>query len=245
MSVRRSPRGTVLIFATLIQSALAGQAPTPAKPNVAEGLKRERARLSSYQWRLKTEMKVDGVLRMQKTEDVHLAPDGGLVRKLVKFDKKPIPTPYPWSDPRSRLEPPATEAEEDRFADQAQDLMHLYLTLSPERVEEWAARAEVLPPDPDRPGQIRIHGRGLGRPQDDAMLYLDAVKRTPVEIEVKTTPDMLIVDIAFIRARFEALPAVHPNMEPVWVPKKIFLNMDRGKRVVTLEMDTSDYRAWP
>jgi hypothetical protein len=237
--------GLVLVALTLTPASLFGQAPTPAKPNVGEGLQRERERLSSYQWRLKTEMKVDGVLRMQKTEDVHLAPDGGLVRKLVKFDKKPAPTPYAPNDPRWRLGPPASEAEEDRFADQAQDLMHLYLRLSPERVEEWAERAEVMPPDPDRAGQLRIHGRGLGRPQDDAVLYLDAVKRTPVEIEVKTTVDMQIVDIAFIRARFEVLPAVRPNAEPVWVPKRIFLNMDRGKRVVTLEMETSDYRAWP
>ena len=116
---------------------------------------------------------------------------------------------------------------------------------SPERVAEWAERAELMPPDPDRAGQLRMHGRGLGRPQDDAVLYLDATKRTPIEIEVKTTVDPQIVDIAFIRARFEVLPAVRPNTEPVWVPKKIFLNMDRGKRVATLEMETSDYRAWP
>jgi len=28
------------------------------------------------------------------------------------------------------------------------------------------------------------------------------------------------------------------------VPKKIFLNMNRGKRAVTLEMETSEWRSW-
>jgi hypothetical protein len=239
------PTAAVLALLTLSLPALAGQAPTPAKPNVGEGLKKERERLASYQWRLKTEMKVDGDLRMQKVEDVHLAPDGGLVRKIVKFDKRPAPTPYPPNDPRSRLGPPASDKEEDRFADQAQELMHLYARLSPERVEEWAERAELMPPDPDRAGQLRMHGRGLGRPQDDAVLYLDPATKAPIEIEVKTTVDPQIVDIAFIRARFEPLPAVRPNMEPPIVPKKIFMNLNRGKRVVTLEMETTDYRAWP
>src|SRR5262249_16166669 len=158
---------------------------------------------SSYQWRLRTEMKVDGTLRMTKLEDVHLAPDGGLVRKVIRYEKKPPPTPYPFNDPRLRLGPPPSDAEEDRFADQAPELMHLYLKISPETVAEWAARAELMAADPDHPGQIRMHGRGLGRPQDDAVLYLDAANRAPVEIEVKTTPDTEIVDIAFIRARFE------------------------------------------
>lgn len=245
MNVCRTASTAVFIAATLIPSALAGQDPVPAKPNVGEGLKRDRERLASYQWRLRTEMKVDGVTRLQKLEDVHLNQDGGPVRKTVKFDKRPAPTPYPPNDPRSRLGPPASDAEEDKFTDQAQALMYLYASLSPERVEAWAARADLMPADPDRAGQIRIHGRGLGRPQDDAVLYLDAATKTPIEIEVKTTVDPQIVDIAFIRARFEALPAVRANMEPIWVPKKIFMNMNRGKRVVTLEMETSDYRAWP
>jgi len=233
------------LAATLIAFPLAAQAPTPSKPDVAEGLKREREHLANYQWRLKTEMKIDGVLRVSRLENVHLGPGGELVNKIVKFDKEMEPTPFPRNDPRSRRFAPPTSAEEDLLFDQAQALMQFYARLSPERVEEWAKRADLMPPDPDRPGKVRLHGRGLGRPQDDAVLYLDPLTKVASEIEVKTTVDPRIIDIAFLRATFEPLPQVRPNVPALWVPKKIFLNMNRGKRAVTLEMETSDWREWP
>jgi hypothetical protein len=230
--------------ATLTGFLLAAQAPAPSKPDVAEGLKRERERLANYQWRLKTEMKVDGVLRVSRTESVHLGPSGELVKKIVKFDKAMAPSPFPQHDPRARLSAPMTSTEEDSLFEQAQALMQFYARLSPERVEEWAKRAELMPPDPDRASKVRLHGRGLGRPQDDAVLYLDPQTKIASEIEVKTTVDPRIVDIAFLRATFEPLPQVRSDMPAVWVPKKIFLNMNRGKRAVTLEMETTDWRSW-
>ena len=226
-------------------SPLTAQAPTPSKPDVAEGLKRERERLANYQWRLRTEMKIDGVLRVSRIENVHLGPDGELVKTIVRFDKSIPPTPFPYNDPRARRADPPTNTEEDVLFDQAQSLMQYYARLSPERVEAWAERAELMPPDPDRAGKVRLHGRGLGRPQDDAVLYLDPLTKVASEIEVKTTVDPRIIDIAFLRATFEQLPQVRPNGPAVWVPKKIFLNMNRGKREVTLEMETSDWRSWP
>jgi hypothetical protein len=235
----------LVLAATLTAFPLAAQAPTPSKPDVAEGLKRERERLANYQWRLKTEMKVDGVLRVSRLENVHLGPTGELVKKIVKFDKSPEPTPFPHNDPRARFAVPPTNTEEDTLFEQAQSLMQFYARLSPERVEAWAERAELMPPDPDRAGKVRLHGRGLGRPQDDAVLYLDPLTKVASEIEVKTTVDPRIVDIAFLRATFEQLPQVRPDVPAVWVPKKIFLNMNRGRREVMLEMETSDWRAWP
>ena len=148
------------------------------------------------------------------------------------------------NDPRARLAAPTSSAEEDNLFEQAQSLMQFYARLSPERVASWAERAELMPPDPDRAGKIRLHGRGLGRAQDDAVLYLDPLTKIASEIEVKTTVDPRIVDIAFLRATFEALPQVRPDAPAVWVPKKIFLNMNRGKRAVTLEMETSEWRSW-
>ncbi len=230
--------------ATLTGFPLAAQVPSPSKPDVGEGLKRERERLANFQWRLKTEMKVDGVLRVSRTENVHLGPNGELVKKIVKFEKAKEPTPFPETDPRARLAAPTTNTEEDRLFEQAQALMQFYARLSPERVEAWAERAELMPPDPDRAGKVRLHGRGLGRPQDDAVLYLDPLTKVASEIEVKTTVDPRIVDIAFLRATFEALPQLRPDVPAVWVPKKIFLNMNRGKRAVTLEMETTDWRSW-
>ncbi|HEX7614719.1 MAG TPA: hypothetical protein VF554_05500, partial [Thermoanaerobaculia bacterium] len=67
--------------ATLSVFPLGAQAPAPSKPDVGQGLKIERERLAAYQWRLKTEMKVDGVLRVSRTENVHLGPNGELVKK--------------------------------------------------------------------------------------------------------------------------------------------------------------------
>jgi hypothetical protein len=235
--------GAALALVTLAPAATS-QVPTE-KPHVGEGLKREKERLASYQWRLKTLMKVDGVVRLTRVDDVHLGPDGDLVRKSVRFEKKAPPTPLPENDPRARLVRPPTDDEDERLADLAQDLMQLYARLSPETLESWAARADLLPPDPDRPGLNRLHGRGLGRPQDDAVLYLDAGTKAPVEIEIKTTVDPRILDLAFIRVAFEKVPVPRPGAEPLVVPKRIFLNMDRGKRHVTLEMETSDYRSWP
>lgn len=236
----------LLLFAaaTLSVSHLGAQAPAPSKPDVGGGLKIERERLAAYQWRLKTEMKVDGVLRVSRTENVHLGPRGELVKKIVRFDKSMAPTPFPENDPRARLASPTSSTEEDTLFEQAQSLMQFYARLSPERVAAWAERAELMPPDPDRAGRIRLHGRGLGRVQDDAVLYLDPLTKIASEIEVKTTVDPTIVDIAFLRATFEPLPRVRPDTPSVWVPKKIFLNMNRGKRAVTLEMETSDWRSW-
>jgi len=230
-----------LLVPLLLAPPLAGQ----EKPAVGAGLRQERERLASYQWRLKTEMKVDGETRLQKSEQVHLGPDGGLVRRTVKYDRAPQPTPLPYGDPRGRLDGPTSGQEDDRLFDQAQALMDLYARLTPERVEEWAVRAELLPEDPDRKGLVRLHGRGLGRPQDDAVLYLEKATRNAAEIEVKTTVDEAIVDIAFLRATFEPLKLARPGLAPVVVPKRIFLNMSRGKRRVTLEMDATEYRAWP
>ena len=234
-----------ILAVTLIAAPLAAQDPGPAKLDVGQGLKRERERLANYQWRLRTEMKVDGTIRMSKLEDVHLGPDGALVKKSVKFEKAPEPTPYSYNDPRARLHPPTTSTEDDRLSESAQDLMQYYARLSPERVAEWAKRAEILPAEADHPGLVRMHGRGLGRPLDDAVLYLDPKTQTAALIEVKTTVDPLIVDIAFIRATFEALPQVRADVAPLWIPKRVFLNMNRGKRAVALEMETSDWRAWP
>ena len=237
-------RSLFFAAATLTAFPLGAQAPAPSKPDVAKGLRVERERLAAYQWRLKTEMKVDGALRVSRTENVHLGPNGELVKKIVKFDKSMAPTPFPENDPRARLAAPTSSAEEDNLFEQAQSLMQFYARLSPERVAAWAERAELMPPDPDRAGKIRLHGRGLGRTQDDAVLYLDPLTKIASEIEVKTTVDPRIVDIAFLRATFEALPQVRPDVPPVWVPKKIFLNMNRGKRAVTLEMETSEWRSW-
>ena len=238
-------RASAYLLATLTALPLAAQDPTPSKLDVGPGLKRERARLSNYQWRLRTEMKVDGTVRMSKLEDVHLGPDGGLVKKIVKFDKALQPTPFAENDPRARIYAPTTGSEEDRLSEIAQDLMQYYARLSPERVAEWARNAEVLPAEADHPGLVRMHGRGLGRPQDDAVLFFDPKTKTAAQIEVKTTVDPRILDIAFIRATFEALPQVRPDAPPVWVPKRVFLNMSRGKRAVALEMETTDWRSWP
>jgi hypothetical protein len=213
------------------------------KGKIGEGVRREKERLAGYQWRLRTEMNVDGVLRLQRVDDVHLGPGGELVRKSVRYEKRPAPTPLPDNDPRARRYHAPTDEEDSHFADQAQDLMQLYARLSPETMESWAQRAELLPPDPDRPGLARLHGRGLGRPQDDAVLYLDS-KKAPVEIEIKTTVDPAIVDIAFLRVTFDTFTP-RTGVAPLVVPKSIFLNMDRAKHQVTLEMETSDYRSWP
>jgi hypothetical protein len=238
----------VLLSPTILLIALSAvpQASPPQKPDVAASVVNERRRLSSYRWRLTTEMSVDGNPRIVKSEDVHLGPDGGLVReKTVRFERKPPPTPLPFNDPRARLGPPASDAEDEAFFEQAQDLMQYYLRLSPERLEEWAKGAELLSADPDRPGRVRMHGRALGRPLDDAVLYMDAATRAPVEIEVKTTVTAAMREIAFIRVLIEPLSPPPPEGGALLVPKHLLLNIDRGHRHASLEMTMSDFRTWP
>ncbi len=220
------------------------QEPSPTPASVGEDLKRERELLSNYRWRLKTEMRVDGLLRITRLEDVNLGPEGGFRKRLVRFERAPEPTPVPYGDPRAGLAAPPSPDDDDRFFDTAVSLMELYARLSAERVTAWAARAERLPEDPDRPGRPRMKGRGLGRPQDEAVVYLDPVTRRAREIEVKTTVGPEVKEIAFIRATFELLTPPNPGLPSVTVPKTIFLNMKRGKRAVTLEMETSDWRLW-
>jgi len=189
-------------------------------------------------------MKVEGQLRLTRLEDVNFGPEGGLRKKLVRFERAPEPTPYPYGDPRARLEPVFSPESDDRFFDAAQSLMELYGRLSPEQVNAWAAKAKLLPPDPGRPGLLRMEGRGLGRPQDEALVYLDPKSLRATEVEVKTTVDPEVKEIAFIRASFELLTPAVPGAPAVLVPKRVFLNMTRGRRAVTLEMETSDWRQW-
>ncbi|HYN43747.1 MAG TPA: hypothetical protein VE129_18360 [Thermoanaerobaculia bacterium] len=219
--------------------------PKTASPDVASGLESGREGLARYQWRLRTEMKVDGISRLTKVEDAHLGPDGGLVtKKTVKYDKRPDPTPLPSNDPRSSSQRPLSSLEEERLAEAAMEVMQLYARLSPDVARRWQEGAELLPPDPDRPGLVRMKGRGLGRPQDEATLYLDEKSRLVAEIEVKTTVAPEIRDIAFLRAKFERIPV--PGAPPgLRVPGRIFLNMQFQGRRVTLEMTTTDYRSWP
>ena len=219
------------------------QAPATDEKSAGEGLKNERERLANYRWRMKTEMRVDGILRLTRLEDVNLGPSGGLQKKLVKFERAPEPTPVPPSDPRYGMSSPSQQ-DDDRFFDTAHFLMEMYARLSPERVDEWKARAKLLPPDPDRPGLLRMEGRGLGRPQDDAVVFLDPKSRKATEIEVKTTVGPEVKEIAFIRATFEQLAPASPEAPSVLVPKKIFMNLSRSGHSITLEMVTSDWRVW-
>ncbi len=238
-----------LVFAPLLALAVAGapgaDPPPTARPDLASGLESGREGLARYQWRLRTEMKVDGVLRLTKVEDVHLGPDGGLVtKKTVRYDKRPEPTPLPQGDPRSSSQRTLTMEEEDTLATAAMDVMQLYARLSPDVVRRWQEGAELLPADPDRPAQVRMKGRGLGRPQDEATLYLDEKSRLVTEIEVKSTVSPEIRDIAFLRVEFERLPT--PGGPPqLRVPGRIFLNMEFHGRRVALDMTTTDYRSWP
>ena len=82
-------------LAPILALVLAGRAggaeppPTP-RPDVASGLESGREGLARYQWRLRTEMKIDDVLRLTMVVDVHLGPDGGLVtKKTGRYDKRP------------------------------------------------------------------------------------------------------------------------------------------------------------
>lgn len=235
----------IFVILTILQSPPAKPA-AHGPPDVAAGVAKGREELARYVWRLKTDMKVNGSLRISKVEDVHLGPDGRLVmQKTVRFERKPQPTPLPYSDPRNRYEAPPSVEEEERLFDTARDLMQFYASLSPDRVAAWIRNATTMPHDPERAGREKMHGRGLGRPEDDAVVYLDPETHTAVEIEVKTSVSAKILQIAFLRVLFEPLPTARTADSPPIVPKRIFMNLDQGRRHVTLEMETSDFRTWP
>lgn len=241
-----TPLPALVLLAALSPVGVAGVPPPPTpKPDVASGLESGREGLARYQWRMRTEMKVDDVPRLTRVEDVHLGPDGALVKKkTVRWERRPEPPPLPPNDPRADLRRPLRPEEEERLADAAMEVMQLYARLSPDVARRWQEGAELLPPDPDRPGLARMTGRGLARPQDEATIYLDEKSRLLSEIEVKTTVSPEIRDIAFLRVSFEDLPA--PGGPPgLRAPGRIFLNMDFRARRVALEMTSTDYRSWP
>ena len=99
--------------------------------------------------------------------------------------------------------------------------------------------------DPERAGRRKLHGRGLGRPLDDTVAYLDPATGAAEEVEVKTTVTEKVRDIAFLRVTFQTLPPPHPGTTGAVAPKEAFLNMDRGPRRIVVEMETSDFRTWP
>ena len=169
----------------LLSAPPAATPSSPAPTEAAAGVAKGREELARFRWRLKTDMKVNDSLRISKLEEVHLGPDGRLVmQKTLRFERKPQPTPLPYGDPRLKYAAPPSEEEEERLFDVARDLMQFYASIPPERVAEWTKKAEVMPHDPERSGRIRMHGRGLGRPEDDAVVYLDPDSRAAVEIEV-------------------------------------------------------------
>lgn len=236
----RPTNAALLLAVGLIAGVSAADAPLRA--DLGALLKQQREVLAGYEWRLKTDVKVDGALRFVSLENVHLAPEGGLDRKIVKFDIKPSPTPFPEGDPRSRLTQPATQDEASRYMEQAQRLLDLYARLSPDRLRSWASRAESRTGQDEHAGETLLHARGLVRPQDDVVVYLDGKKKTLRSVEVKTTVDFRLTEIAFLRIRFEPIDTRAPA--PLIAPKSFFVNMDRGRRHVTLEMEASEYRTW-
>ena len=234
----------------LLGALLSGPAsptPPPTRPeDVASSLKEDREKLGRYRFRLQTRLAIDGDERLTKLEDVHLGPDGGIVReKTVRFDRRPVPAPLPYADPRRRSFEPLTEKEEDALFEESQALLNLYVTLPPARVAAWAARAREVSPDPDRGGRRKLHGRGLARPFDDVVAYLDPASGTVAEVEVKTTVTERLKDIAFLRVTFQTLPALRAGGEPTVAPKEAFLNMDRDRRRVVVDLVATDFRSWP
>lgn len=250
--MRRAPVPlAVPLVLALLPSRLPAAPPRPGGAaagagDVAASLEKGRATLGQYRFRLRSRMTVDGELRIDKLEDVHIGPDGDLVReKTLRFERRPAPTPVPFTDPRSSVLVPLTEKEEDRLFAEAESLVHLYLTLPASRIGEWASGAEGMASDPEREGRRKLHGRGLGRPFDDAVVYLDPVTGAAEEVEVKTTATEQVKDIAFLRVTFQVLPSPRPGAAGAVAPEKGFLNMDRGRRRVVVEMETSDFRSWP
>jgi hypothetical protein len=203
-----------------------------------------REQLASYRWRVRTEMKVDEVPRIIKIEEVHIAPDGSLAwDKTVRYERQAAPPPLPYGDPRRGLPDAASEKEEDLYFEQGYALVQLYARVSPDRVNTWAKSARIISKDPDRADRLKITGRGLGRSFDEAVVYLDAKSRQPVEIEVKTTVTEVLKEIAFLRVQLEPLNE-RPAPGVTIAPRKVFLNMNRGKHRVVLEMAFTDFRKW-
>ena len=235
-------------FSSLLLSGVPAPATLelPGKPDVEAALRQGRDRLSNYFWRLRTQVMIDGDLRIEKLEDASLAPNGSLLpSKTIRFERKPAVVRFPENDPRSRLERPPTAEEEDRLSALGMDLLQLYASLTPERLGSWARTAEMKLPDPDRPGRFRLVGRGLGRPLDEVTLYLDVGTLAATEVEVKTTVQAAVKDIAFLRIQFEPLPEPSPAAVGLRIPKRIFLNMTVGRRRVTFDMETADWRSLP
>lgn len=261
----RRPRGaaalllgaftTITAFATLPASpAASGPAPSPSPRDpapppasaVASAVQDFRYGMGLFRWKIKTTLTVDGNVRIVKVEEVRVGPDGNFVReKTSRFERKPLPTPYPYGDPRRSLPEPPSQKEEDALWDQAQNVVAAYLRVSPDRVSDWSARCSVLARDTERDGAVRWQGRGLVRSWDDVVAWFDPSTRMLKQVEVKTTASAdRMIDIAFLRVVFGTRPSPRGGQQPVPVIEDVFLNMTRGSRKVVVEIDASDFRAF-
>lgn len=226
-------------------AAPTGRAAATSARSVAVAVTEFRKNLALFRFRIRTTMSVDGNVRIVKLEEVRVGPDGGLVRdRTLRYERKPLPTPYPYGDPRRGQPDPPAPKEEDALWEQSQSLLMFYLRTSADRVGEWATRSRVVPRDPERDGMARWQGRGLFRPWDEVSAYFDAGTRTLRQVEIKTTVSDRPLDIAFIRLGFGSRPSVRSGQPPVAVLDDVFLNMNRGRRRVVVEIDATDFRAF-
>lgn len=242
--------GTFTTLWTTASAPAAAAAPRdpapPPPPAVVSAVQEFRSGLGLFRWRIKTTMTVDGNVRIVKVEEVRVGPDGNFVReKTLRFERRPVPTPYPYGDPRRSLPDPPSQKEEDALWELAQNVVTFYLRVSPDRVADWSARCSVLARDPERDGAVRWQGRGLVRPWDDVIAWFDPSTRVLRQVEVKTTASAeRMIDIAFLRLAFGTRPSPRAGQAPVPVIEDLFLNMTRGARKVVVEIDATDFRAF-
>lgn len=213
-----------LALALALTACVAGlgqQAGSPA----ARGRQENAAELRHYSWVSRTEVRKGGETKSRRMYRMRYGADGAVQQTLVTETAQQIPT-------RGLRGLIAKKKKGDfvELLDELGTLAKAYGRLSPERMQQFVARASVTPETRLRPGLLRLEGRDVLQPGDSMTVWVEAATRRQRRVEVQTVFDGKPVRIV---SEFQDLPE-----GPTYMARSV---VDYPSEELAITTDNFDY----
>jgi hypothetical protein len=187
------------LTATLaLASAIAVAALSP-QTDFMQAQRANQAAMREYTWKSRTELTLKGETKRVTLELVRYDIDGRLQKTRIggeaaeRKEGLALP-PGPAAIIRNRIVAKRTGDFEDLLHELAA-LAASYASLSPDRLQDFAARATMSQGEGPMLGTIRIHGRDVLTPADAMNVWIDPRGSTTRRTEIATTLDGKPVDV--------------------------------------------------